>query len=86
MDTFGMKQELPEGVVTLHLTDIQGSTRSTVHLGDIYPKVLATHCALIRAACDMYSGYEVDTQGTRSLWYFPAQLKKSLRLQQFSLS
>jgi hypothetical protein len=35
----------------------------TVHLGDRYPEVLATHCALVRAALAAHEGHEVDTQG-----------------------
>lgn len=35
----------------------------TVRLGDRYAEVLATHCALLRAAFAAHEGQEVDTQG-----------------------
>ena len=38
--------ELPVGTFTVLHTEIEGSTLLTVHLGDRYPAVLATHCAL----------------------------------------
>jgi class 3 adenylate cyclase len=35
----------------------------TMRLGDRYPEVLTTHCALLRAAFAAHEGHEVDTQG-----------------------
>src|SRR5215468_6002268 len=55
--------ELPSGTLTVLHTEIEGSTLLTVHLGDRYPGVLATHCALLRAAFAAHEGHEVDTQG-----------------------
>ena len=55
--------ELPSGILTVLHTEIEGSTLLTVHLGDRYPEVLATHCALLRAAFAAHEGHEVDTQG-----------------------
>jgi class 3 adenylate cyclase len=55
--------ELPSGTLTVLHTDVENSTLLTVHLGDRYPEVLATHCALIRAAFAAHEGHEVDTQG-----------------------
>ena len=55
--------ELPGGTLTVLHTEIEGSTLLTVHLGDRYPEVLATHCALVRAAFTAHAGHEVDTQG-----------------------
>src|ERR671910_575437 len=55
--------ELPSGTVTVLHTEIEGSTLLTVHLGDRYPEVLATHRALLRAAFAAHEGHEVDTQG-----------------------
>jgi hypothetical protein len=52
-------------------TEIEGSTLLTVHLGNRYPEVLATHCALIRAACAAHEGHEVDTQGDSFFVVFP---------------
>jgi hypothetical protein len=42
--------DLPGGTLTVLLTDVEESTPLTVRLGDRYPEVLATHCALLRAA------------------------------------
>jgi class 3 adenylate cyclase len=55
--------ELPGGTLTMLHTDVEASTPLTVHLGDRYPEVLATHCALLRAAFAAHEGCEVDTQG-----------------------
>jgi class 3 adenylate cyclase len=55
--------ELPSGTLTVLHTDIENSTLLTVHLGGHYPEVLATHCALLRAAFVAHEGREVDTQG-----------------------
>jgi class 3 adenylate cyclase len=63
--------ELPSGTLTVLHTDIENSTPLTVHLGDRYPEVLATHCALVRAACAAHEGCEVDTQGDSFFVVFP---------------
>src|SRR6266849_2245847 len=55
--------ELPGGTLTVLHTDVEASTLMTAHLGDRYPEVLATHCALLRAAFAALEGHEVDTQG-----------------------
>ncbi|HEY5865475.1 MAG TPA: adenylate/guanylate cyclase domain-containing protein [Candidatus Tectomicrobia bacterium] len=55
--------ELPGGTLTVLHTEIEASTSLTVHLGDRYPEVLATHRALLRAAFATHEGHEVDTQG-----------------------
>jgi class 3 adenylate cyclase len=55
--------ELPSGTLTVLHTEIEGSTLLTVHLGDRYPEVLATHCTLLRSAFAAHEGHEVDTQG-----------------------
>ena len=52
-------------------TDIEDSTLLTVHLGDRYPEVLATHRALLRAAFAAHEGHEVDTQGDSFFVVFP---------------
>src|SRR5499426_2780122 len=62
---------LPDGTLTMLHTDIENSTPLTVHLRDRYPEVLATHCALSRAAFDAHEGYEVDTQGDSFFVVFP---------------
>ena len=63
--------ELPSGTLTVLHTEIEGSTLLTVHLGDRYPEVLATHCALLRAAFAAHEGHEVDTQGDSFFVVFP---------------
>jgi class 3 adenylate cyclase len=63
--------ELLDGTLTMLHTDIENSTPLTVHLGDRYPEVLATHCALLRAAFDAHEGREVDTQGDSFFVVFP---------------
>jgi class 3 adenylate cyclase len=63
--------ELPGGTLTVLHTEIEGSTLLTVHLGDRYPEVLATHCALLRAAFAAHEGYEIDTQGDSFFVVFP---------------
>ena len=63
--------ELPSGTLTVLHTDVENSTLLTVHLGGHYPKVLATHCALLRAAFVAHEGCEVDTQGDSFFVVFP---------------
>jgi class 3 adenylate cyclase len=63
--------ELPDGTLTVLHTDVEASTPLTVHLGDRYPEVLATHCALLRAAFAAHEGREVDTQGDSFFVVFP---------------
>jgi class 3 adenylate cyclase len=63
--------ELPGGTLTVLHTDVEGSTLLTVHLGDRYPEVLATHGALLRAVFAAHEGYEVDTQGDSFFVVFP---------------
>ena len=55
--------ELPGGTLTMLHTDVEQSTLLTVHLGDRYPEVLATHRSVVRAAFAALEGHEVDTQG-----------------------
>src|SRR6516165_8405549 len=54
---------LPSGVVTFLFTDIEGSTRLVKALRERYPRVLAEHRRLVRAAIAGQGGHEVDTQG-----------------------
>jgi class 3 adenylate cyclase len=55
--------EFPSGTVTFLFTDIEGSTRLVKALRERYPRVLAEHQRLVRAAIAAYAGHEVDTQG-----------------------
>ena len=63
MEWSGAIPDLPDGTVTVLLTDVEASTQLTMRLGDRYPDVLATHCALLRAAFAAHEGHEIDTQG-----------------------
>jgi class 3 adenylate cyclase len=63
--------ELPGGTLTMLHTDVEDSTSLTMHLGDRYPEVLATHCALLRAAFAAHQGREVDTQRDSFFVAFP---------------
>jgi class 3 adenylate cyclase len=63
--------DLPDGTLTMLHTDIADSTPLTMHLGDRYPEVLATHRALLRAAFAAHEGCEVDTQGDSFFVVFP---------------
>jgi class 3 adenylate cyclase len=63
--------ELPGGTLTVLHTDVENSTPLTVYLGDRYPEILATHCALLRAAFATHEGCEIDTQGDSFFVVFP---------------
>jgi class 3 adenylate cyclase len=54
--------DLPSGMVTLLLTDIEGSTGLVQDLGDGYVELLETVRDLIRQAISAHSGYEVDAR------------------------
>jgi len=54
---------LSAGVVTFLFSDIEGSTRLVKALREDYPRVLAEHRQLVRAAVTAHGGREVDTQG-----------------------
>src|SRR5215216_5786718 len=62
--------ELPSGTLTLLYTDIEASTRLSHRLGERYDDVLAAHREIIRGACGVYDGVEVDTQGDAFLLAF----------------
>lgn len=51
------------GRLTLLFTDIEGSTRLLHERGADYPKLLAHHREVVRAALTEHRGTEVDTQG-----------------------
>jgi predicted ATPase/class 3 adenylate cyclase len=55
---------LPEGVLTLFFSDVEGSTRLAKSHGDAaWAELLETHRALLRQAFAAHGGLEVDTQG-----------------------
>jgi class 3 adenylate cyclase len=55
--------DLPTGTVTFLFTDIEGSTRLLLDLGDAYADALAEHRRALRDAFERHGGVEVDTQG-----------------------
>lgn len=64
-------EALPSGTVTLLFTDVEGSTKLLRKLGDQYADVLAEHRRVLRDACAMHGGVEVDTQGDAFFFAFP---------------
>jgi predicted ATPase/class 3 adenylate cyclase len=58
-----MARDLPEGVVTLLFTDVEGSTRVLKELGEGYADALQEHRGRLRDAFAAHGGVEVDTQG-----------------------
>ena len=68
-----MRRELPSGIVTLLLTDIEGSTRLLNELGaEAYDEALAEHRRVLREAFGRRGGVEVDTQGDAFFYAFPS--------------
>src|SRR5437764_12748604 len=55
--------DLPTGTITLLFTDMEGSTRLLLQVGERYASMLADCRHLLRAAFAQYHGHEVDTQG-----------------------
>jgi predicted ATPase/class 3 adenylate cyclase len=63
---------LPSGTVTFLFTDVEGSTRLLHELGaERYAEALAEHRRVIREACSVDGGVEVDTQGDAFFFAFP---------------
>jgi class 3 adenylate cyclase len=59
-----MRSDLPSGTVTFLFTDVEGSTKLLEEIGDeAYEEALAAHRDIVRAACRVRGGAEVDTQG-----------------------
>ena len=62
--------ELPTGTVTLLFSDVEGSTRHLLNLGERYEQALADHRQLLREAFARVGGREVNTQGDSFLVAF----------------
>jgi len=62
--------DLPSGSVTFMFSDIVDSTRLVKAARDLYPRLLAEHQLMIRAAIASHSGFELDTQGDAFLVAF----------------
>jgi predicted ATPase len=54
---------LPAGRITMLFSDIEGSTRLLLGLGDRYTRVLSDQRAIIRAAIAAHGGHEMGTEG-----------------------
>jgi predicted ATPase/class 3 adenylate cyclase len=63
-------RELPAGVVSFVLTDIEGSTRLLRALGDGYEELLDLHHVLLRAAWRARDGHELTSEGDAFLVAF----------------
>jgi predicted ATPase/class 3 adenylate cyclase len=67
-----VRDDLPAGTVTFVFTDVEGSTRLLHSLGaGGYADALAEHRRVIREACAVEGGVEVDTQGDAFFFAFP---------------
>lgn len=62
---------LPTGTVTFLFTDIEGSTRLLLRLGERYPPVLQDHHRLIRYAIAASGGAEFGSEGDALFAVFP---------------
>lgn len=59
-----VRHDLPTGTVTFLFTDVEGSTRLLLDVGDTaYAEVLAAHRRILRDAIAQNGGIEVDTEG-----------------------
>ncbi len=65
-------RELPTGLVTFLLSDIEGSTRLVTTLGPRYVELHAAHQRLIRAEVAGHAGVEVSTEGDSFFIVFTA--------------
>src|SRR5262245_13645007 len=72
MITF-VRSDLPSGTVTFLFTDVEGSTKLLHELGaETYAQAIADHRVVVREACRVESGIEVDTQGDAFFYAFPS--------------
>src|SRR5437870_5375571 len=55
----GMPPDLPNGVVTLLFTDIEGSTKLLREIGDAYTEALHEHRRVLRSAFAAHHGVEI---------------------------
>ena len=68
-----MREDLPQGEVTLLFTDVEGSTQLLHELGpEPYAELLGRHRRLLREAFTARGGVEVDTQGDAFFVSFPS--------------
>ncbi len=69
-DRQASETELPAGIVTFVMTDIEGSTRLFREVGERYVDVLATHQALLRGPFTHHGGVEVGVEGDALFFAF----------------
>ena len=63
--------ELPIGTVTMFFSDVEGSTRLLQERGpEAYARLLAEHRRIVREACAVEGGIEVDNQGDAFFFAF----------------
>ncbi len=68
-----MRSDLPTGTVTFLFTDIEASTKLLHELGaEAYAEEFAEHRRVVREACALEGGVEVDTQGDAFFFAFPS--------------
>src|SRR3712207_5089156 len=60
------RRDMPVGAVTFVMTDIEGSTRLLIALGDAYGRVRADRRGILPTHVSAHGGVEVDTQGDAS--------------------
>ncbi len=66
-----MSDVQPSGIVTLVFTDVEGSTKLLEELGtDSYRDALGEHRRIVREACALHHGYEVDYEGDAFFYAF----------------
>ncbi len=66
-----MSDAQPSGTVTLVFTDVEGSTKLLEELGtDGYRDALGEHRRIVREACALHQGYEVDYEGDAFFYAF----------------
>ena len=71
-DPISVGRDLPAGTVTFLFTDVEGSTKLLHDLGaEAYADALAEHRRVVRDACALHGGIEVDTQGDAFFVAFP---------------
>jgi predicted ATPase len=66
-----VRSDLPTGIVTFLFTDVEGSTMLLREFGEeTYAVALAEHRRVVRKACAIEDGVEVDTQGDAFFFAF----------------
>jgi predicted ATPase/class 3 adenylate cyclase len=66
-----VREDLPTGTVTFLFTDVEGSTKLLESIGtEAYADSLAEHRRIVRDACAVHGGVEVDTQGDAFFFAF----------------